>query len=274
MSRVLFIQADSRLLNPNLDEEMIAAAYSDDAEAARSEWGGDFRSDLSQFLADDIIDRAITLDCLSRPRLLDCLHVGFCDPSGGARDDMTLCIAHQERGGRVVLDKLLAVSPPFEPDEVVANFAQALSAYGLMEVTGDRYGGEWVPAAFRKHGITYRPSQLAKSDIYIETLPLFMQGLVQLIDSPKLETQLRLLERRPRAGGKDIVDHPRSAHDDLANACAGALWLASKLQWAGQSMNQEPINRAMHLNGTNYDPWDRGLGKPFSAEGVVYGRRH
>lgn len=39
---------------------------------------------------------------------------------------------------------------------------------------------------------------------------------------------LRLLERKPRSGGRgDSVDHPPRAHDDIANAACGALWQAS-----------------------------------------------
>ena len=37
--------------------------------------------------------------------------------------------------------------------------------------------------------------------------------------------QLISLERTTRGGGKDKVDHARGAHDDLANAAAGALVL-------------------------------------------------
>ena len=37
--------------------------------------------------------------------------------------------------------------------------------------------------------------------------------------------QLVGLERTTRGGGKDKVDHARGAHDDVANAAAGALVL-------------------------------------------------
>jgi hypothetical protein len=36
-----------------------------------------------------------------------------------------------------------------------------------------------------------------------------------------------LLERRPRAGGRTLVDHPTGGHDDYANALALAVALAS-----------------------------------------------
>jgi len=44
--------------------------------------------------------------------------------------------------------------------------------------------------------------------------------------STTLVRELKLLERRPRAGGRTQVDHPTGAHDDHANALALAAALA------------------------------------------------
>ena len=61
--------------------------------------------------------------------------------------------------------------PPFSPYSVVEEFATLLRRYGVSEVTGDRYGGEWPREAFRSYGITYKPSKKPKSDLYKESLP-------------------------------------------------------------------------------------------------------
>jgi hypothetical protein len=37
-------------MNPPLDAQVIADAYLDDPEAARAEYGGEFRSDVSSFI--------------------------------------------------------------------------------------------------------------------------------------------------------------------------------------------------------------------------------
>jgi hypothetical protein len=50
---------------------------------------------------------------------------------------------------------------------------------------------------------------------------------VELLDLPQLSAQLGGLERRTARGGKDSIDHAPGAHDDLINAAAGALVLAS-----------------------------------------------
>jgi hypothetical protein len=41
-----------------------------------------------------------------------------------------------------------------------------------------------------------------------------------------LISQLHGLERRTARGGRDSIDHAPGAHDDIANAVAGALLLA------------------------------------------------
>jgi hypothetical protein len=90
-------------------------------------------------------------------------------------------------------------------------------------VTGDRYAGEWPRERFREHGITYELSDRPKSDLYRDVLPSLNSGKVELLDLPRLAGQFCNLERRTARGGRDAIDHAPGAHDDLANAAAGAL---------------------------------------------------
>jgi hypothetical protein len=80
-----------------------------------------------------------------------------------------------------------------------------------------------VSEAFRKAGIFYEPSQLAKSGIYVDCLPLLNSGAADLLDNDRMKTQLLSLERRTSRVGKDVIDHGPGGHDDVANAVAGAL---------------------------------------------------
>jgi hypothetical protein len=80
-----------------------------------------------------------------------------------------------------------------------------------------------VSSAWQECGISYVKSELPKSQIYLEVLPLFARGLVKLPDHAKLLRELRLLERHTHRSGKDTVDHPRNGRDDHANAVAGVL---------------------------------------------------
>jgi hypothetical protein len=95
-------------------------------------------------------------------------------------------------------------------------------------VWGDRYAGQWVRQAFREVGVAYRDAELDKSAIYVAVEPLFSQGRIRILDHPQLARELKLLERRPRAGGRTLVDHPSGRYDDHANALALAAAVAMR----------------------------------------------
>jgi hypothetical protein len=111
-------------------------------------------------------------------------------------------------------------------DAVVAEIASIVKTYRLREVLGDRYAGAWVRERFAQHGIVYREAPKDKSAIYSETLPLFTTGRIDLLDHPHLVRELKTLERRPRAGGRALIDHPHGAHDDYSNALCLAAYAA------------------------------------------------
>lgn len=223
---VLVWNADTRSMNPSVPAHFIEREFEDDPVVAASEYGSDgrmqFRRDVEAFI-DPLALRAVIVE--GRRELeptKGTSYVAFVDPSGGSQDSFTLAIAHTE-GELAVLDAVREVRPPFSPDSVVQDFARLLKSYGTTRVKGDRYGGEWPREVFRKHGITYEPSELSKSDIYRELVAPLNAGRVALLDLPILRAQLLGLERRVSRGGKDSIDHAPGAHDDVANAAAGAL---------------------------------------------------
>jgi hypothetical protein len=226
---VLVVQGPSLVFNPTLDEAIVARARAEDPTAAASEWDGAFRVDLQSLLADDVIDRAIDHD---RPLEIApqsaARYVGFVDASAGRHDTFALCLGHIEDEGdgrRFVADVVRGRTPPFDPREVAKEYAMLAKSYGLSELVGDSYAGEWVSQAFRDAGIGYRKSELPKSQLYLEGLSTFNTGRVNLPDDAKLARELRTLERQTHRSGKDSVDHPRNGSDDLANVLFGALWL-------------------------------------------------
>ncbi|MBT9490726.1 MAG: hypothetical protein IV093_24740 [Rubrivivax sp.] len=109
-------------------------------------------------------------------------------------------------------------------------FAALLKSYGLSEVTGDRYAGEWPREAFRRHGIAYKLAEQPRSQLYQDMLPLLNSQRIALLDSPVLVSQICGLERRVARGGRESIDHPPHGHDDLANAVAGLAGLCIR-QW-------------------------------------------
>jgi hypothetical protein len=161
------------------------------------------------------------------PPISGVTYIAFVDPSGGSSDSMTLAIAHREDDGVALLDCVREVRAPFQPENVVTDFCRTLVSYGIGGVVGDRYAGEWPREQFGKRNITYRPSEKVKSDIYRDMLPILNSRRCQLLDIPRLISQFHGLERRTARGGKDSIDHGPGQHDDIANAVAGAIVLAS-----------------------------------------------
>ena len=100
-----------------------------------------------------------------------------------------------------------------------------LKSYRVYSVTGDRYAGEWVREQFSQQGITYRHSERNKIELYLEALPAFATGAVDLPDYQPLLVELQQLERKASRARRDSVDHPPGGHDDLANSCCGVLAL-------------------------------------------------
>jgi len=221
-------QAATRLMNPSVTQEFIDREFELDPVSAEAEYNAQFRSDVDAFIAREAVDDAVVrgrYELAPDPSIYN--YHGFCDPSGGSQDSFTLGIAHAE-GNIAILDCVREAKPPFSPETTVAELAGVLRSYGLGEVTGDAYSGQFVRELFGSNGIVYKVSQKSKSEIYIDLLPMLNSGRVALLDHPKLVAQLCGLERRTARGtGRDVVDHAPNSHDDLINGASGALVLAN-----------------------------------------------
>jgi hypothetical protein len=242
---VLVVQAPTWALNLTLsrDSEIIADAFDSDPEWASAEYGAHFRADLESLVSLDVVQKCISEGIVERAPERIHRYVAFCDPSGGSSDSMTLAIAHKE-GETAILDCVREAKAPFSPEAVVAEFADILRRYRCATVQGDRYAGEWVREPFRKAGVFYSLSEKAKSGLYLELLPLLNSRAVDLLDSSVLTRQLVSLERRTGRGtGRDIIDHPPGCHDDVANAAAGALYLA----YSGMATSPERDQRIRRI---------------------------
>lgn len=247
---VLVWQAQTRDMNPSIPQRVITEAYARDPASASAEYGAQFRSDIESLLTREAV--AAVIDDGVRERPFDRTHryFGFVDPSGGSSDAMTLAVAHRE-GDVVVLDAVRERKPPFSPEAVVAEFCDTLKSYGLRKVTGDRYGGEWPREQFRKLGVEYELAPKTRSELYQALVPTINSGKLQLLDVPNLEAQLVALERRTARGGRESIDHPPGGHDDIANAVAGAVQLASPV---GSGYTLAGVDGA---NGSKPVKWNR-----------------
>ena len=210
-------------MHPAVDRAEIDARYEDDPLAAAAEYGGEFRSDVAAFVDSAVVKALVARGVREIGPVAGTRYRAFVDPSGGSADSMTLAIAHLE-GERGVLDCVREVPPPFSPEGVVSEFAGTLKAYRINQVRGDRYAGEWPRERFRANGVSYEVSEETKSEIYQAFLPMLNSARVQYLDLPRLVNQTCSLERRTARGGRDSIDHPPGAHDDVVNAAAGVLF--------------------------------------------------
>jgi hypothetical protein len=228
---VLVWKAPTRAMNPTISEAFVAAELAKDEAAARAEYLAEFRTDIETFLSREIVEACIEPGVHARPPRDGLRYTAFVDPSGGVGDSFALAIAHAE-GDDVVLDLVRERRAPLSPDAAVEEFVALLGPYRVRHVIGDRYSEELIRERFRAHGIGYAVTSWTKSQLYGEMLPLLTSHLqptsqrrrrARLLDDKRLVAQLLSLERRTGASGKDSITHPRDTHDDLANACAGAL---------------------------------------------------
>ncbi len=226
---ILVAHGASRDFNPSLPQSVIDRAMERDPTSASAEYLAQFRTDIESFVSVEAVRACVSVGVYEREPQRDTTYYAFADPSGGSADSFALCIGHLDYAKQaVVVDALREVKPPFSPEGVCADFAVLLKSYGIGQVVGDRYAGIWPVEQFAKFGVIYEQSAAPKSDLYRDLLPLINSRRVDLLDHPKMISQLCSLERRVARGGRDSIDHPPSGHDDVVNAVAGLAAVNSK----------------------------------------------
>jgi hypothetical protein len=223
---VLVVQGGTTVFHSGADDVAIAAMRAADPAAAPSEWDAAWRDDLASFLDEALIEAAVDRDRPLElpPRPHSYAYRCFVDASGGASngDAYAFCIGHRHEG-QYIIDVVRGRRGPFDPVELTKEYAALCREYELTSVTGDRYALEWVVNAWEREGLRFEHSEKVKSELYLETLPLFTREAVSLPDHPVLLRELRLLERSPTRLGRDQLMHPRGARDDYANVVCGLL---------------------------------------------------
>jgi hypothetical protein len=220
---ILVAQGSSRTFNPSLSQSIVDRAVERDAASAAAEYGAQFRTDIENFVSIEAVRACVSSGTYERAPQAGVVYHGFVDPSGGSQDSMTLAISHNVTTKQtIVLDAVREQRPPFSPEQVVNEFATLLKSYRVSKVIGDRYAGVWPVEMFGKCSVIYEQSAKPKSDLYVDLLPLINSARIDLLDHPRLLSQLTALERRVARGGRDSIDHGPGQHDDVANAVAGA----------------------------------------------------
>lgn len=223
-AHTLVAKAPSKLMNPSLPQRVIDQAYERDAEAAKAEYGGEFRSDLEAFIARELVEGVTRQGPLELPYNARNRYFAFADPAGGGQDEYTMAIGHRE-GSTVIVDLVRASRGV--PAEITADYAALMKEFGIRKAHSDKYAGSWPADEFAKHGITIEYSPKPRSELYLDALPALTSGRVELPPCDRLITQFAGLERKTSKSGRDSVNHSPGAHDDRANAAAGVIALNS-----------------------------------------------
>jgi hypothetical protein len=227
--KILVSKSTSRQTNPTLPQAVIDRALQRDPAAARSEYLGDFRADISSFIERAVIERCIDHGILSRPYDSRYQYFCFADAasglaSGGDGDRYAWSIGHRGEGEQIIIDFATERKPPFDASAVTAELAACCRTYKISEVTADRFSHGFVSSELAKHGLTYKPSDRDKSRIYLDSLPqIASPGRVRLPDLPAIPEQYSLLERKAGANGHDRIDARGNRHEDLVNTVSAVI---------------------------------------------------
>jgi hypothetical protein len=235
--RVFIWQASSRQMNPTIAPAVVDEALARDEESARAEWLGEFRDDATALVTDAALRRVVRT---TEPAEETLWPLGGGEPlcfvdaaSGSGGDSFTAALAVDvslDTGRQVHVLEVVEKRPPFDPAVVVQELGDACRELGIRQVHGDAFAKGWLGAMCRGVGLEYRVCPLPRSTLYTELLVLINTGGVSLPNDPRLIAQLMGLIRRPTASGREAVDHSShtGAHDDVANACAGAAVLVDR----------------------------------------------
>ncbi len=262
--RVLFIKATTRDLNLTIEQRTIDEALVEDPEAARSEWLAEFRSDISSFLSDDELQCARREDEGLQFQQYKSYRAAV-DMSGGRKDRFALAVGHQEPDRTIQIDNVWSWRARLSVESVVSEMVEILNSYQLVSVVGDKYGAELTRSIFQAKNIRYRWNQHNTSDTYLEVRVLFSTNRIRIPKNGRLLDELRSLERRPGASGRDKVDHGPGQHDDLAAAMAACAFV----NWKGQGIDTSvcetfshdplPAEIALEIQAESTEWWEGSL---------------
>lgn len=213
-------------MNPTVTRESLEPEFLADPDSARVEYGAEFAEGAGAFLNATAVHECIVKGRPELPPLPEVRYVAAADPAFAAGGDaFTFAIGHKS-GSTVVIDRLLSwrgKSSPLNSDAVLDEIAAAAHEYGVRELTSDQYAVIPLADGLRKRGVFLRGQPLTnelKADIYGTLKRALNLGEVELLDDPRLASELVHLQMRPTPSGKPKIGAAAGHHDDLAMVVA------------------------------------------------------
>jgi hypothetical protein len=224
-------QASTDVMNPGLLAKL-TRHRGRDPQRYRRDFGAEFLADDATAFPSAWIEAAVVRGRGDLPPQPGVTYAAGVDTSGGGGDTFALVVAHQESGkdgrkGRVLVDLVCGWrNVRNRLTAVVQEIARLVKPYGIVRVTGDKYGASWVKERFLEAGLLYQDAPQDTSQTLQETEPLLAGGLIELPDHKDLTQELLGLERTLHPGGRVTIQHPPGRHDDYSAALARAVQAA------------------------------------------------
>ena len=219
-ARTVVVHSDSLGLNPTLAKAVVDRAFEEDATSAEAEYGGRFRSPISNYLERSLVMQAVQPGLTLKAVLPGIRYFGHVDVAGGnGKDSFAAAVGHvvMDPGGRPVVcfDALFEIRPKFDPDDAVRRCTELMKLYGITTVYADGYAGNWPITGFAKYGVSYQICPLSASEIYLHSLPSWTASPVQLSTISGRSTSSR------RCAGSR---HRAAANGSTIRAAVTTIW--------------------------------------------------
>jgi hypothetical protein len=234
-SSVLVWQAPTRTMNPSIPQSLIDEAMESDPASASAEYMAQFRGDISNYIPRDKIASAVDVGITTRQPVRGVAYRCFFDSASGVGTDRFAAVWGHRENDTVVIDHVYVRRPPFDFSQTLGEFACICRNFGVTEVVSDRYSIGALISECQRNGLTHKPSDLNKSQLYLHSLPQLTSGRVRLPDIPEIVNEFCSLERRTGSEGRDKVDARGNKPEDVANATAGCIWLLSQPMTSGDA---------------------------------------
>ncbi len=254
----LTIQAETRLINPEIPQAFIDKEYKRDPDNALREFGAKFAESVSGFFESciDKLNDAFSGGTEDTPsnRQFGTDYVAAIDQSGLAgRDRFAFSIAHKDTDERIPVD-VTRTCETKDLDLILAEIEQLCAQYGITTVLADQYALGFVANAFEKRNITIE-KRATLASLYVDFKTLILAGRVELPVNDALKQGLTRTEVFYNKSNSLSVAHPRDryGHGDIADAVVTAVCQASK-QTVYIPIRQDPYEaRNERIKRDSYD---------------------
>lgn len=233
----------------NIPRTYFEKEQAQDPRAYEREFLAIFQDSISGFLSSQLLRECIEKECVERPPAPKNFYVAAIDPAF-RRDAFTLCIAHANAQGEVVVDLIRRWTPvmgaPVNPSSVLAEMAPILRAYRIQIITSDQYHADSLQQLTLSHGFAMESipfTGVSKGSIYANLQMLVNQRRIKLLDHAEAYKELRSLERTLTRTGVIQISAPAGQHDDVATSIALA---AHKTAWMLPKIEKAPYQEPTH----------------------------